>query len=65
MLFCCRSIGSHLIISVNLINVFLFFSYLVVSAMLGCVESGMLRGRPFGEVITLVNNKLRKYILNP
>jgi len=26
------------------------------SAMLSCVESGMLRGRPFGGVMTLVNN---------
>ena len=30
------------------------------SAMSSCVESGMLRGRPFGGVITLINNHLRK-----
>ena len=36
-----------------------FFSF-GCSAMSKCVESGMLRGRPFGGVITLVNNKLRK-----
>jgi len=30
------------------------------SAMSKCLESGMLRGRPFGGVITLVNNKWRK-----
>jgi len=30
------------------------------SALANCVESGMLRGRPFGGVMTLVNKKLRK-----
>jgi len=27
---------------------------------LHCVESGMLRGRPFGGVMTLINKNLRK-----
>jgi len=31
------------------------------SAMLNSVQAGMLRGRPFGGVITLVNNNLRNY----
>ena len=31
------------------------------SAMAKNVECGMLRGRPFGSVITLVNNKFRKH----
>ena len=32
------------------------------SALVNCVESGMLRGRPFGGVITLINNKLVRLI---
>ena len=35
-----------------------YFSF-GVSAMRSSVEQGMLRGRPFGGVITLVNNSLR------
>jgi len=30
------------------------------SALVNCVESGMLRGRPFGGVMTLINKNLRK-----
>jgi len=30
------------------------------SALVSCLESGMLRGRPFGGVMTLINKKLRK-----
>ena len=30
------------------------------SALVNCVESGMLRGRPFGGVMTLINKKVRK-----
>ena len=30
------------------------------SAMSSCLESGMLRGRPFGGVITLVSKTLRR-----
>lgn len=32
------------------------------SAMTKCVESGMLRGRPFGGVMTLINKRLRKFV---
>jgi len=31
------------------------------SAMSGCVEKGMLRGRPFGDVVSLVNNSLLRH----
>jgi len=31
------------------------------SAMSSCLESGMLRGRPLGRVITLVSKTLRNY----
>ena len=34
------------------------------SAMMKCVESGMLTGRPFGGVVTLINNNLRKNYRN-
>jgi len=33
------------------------------SAMSGIVEKGMLRGRPFGGVVSLVNNKLLRHTL--
>ena len=36
-----------------------FFSF-GCSAMSHSVDAGMMRGRPFGGVITLINNKLRK-----
>ena len=36
-----------------------YFSFGSLS-MTSCVEAGMLRGRPFGNVITLINNTLRK-----
>jgi len=32
------------------------------SAMIDSVSSGMLRGRPYGGVITLIRNDLRKYV---
>ena len=31
------------------------------SAMSSCVENGLLRGRPFGGVMTLIRNNLREY----
>ena len=31
------------------------------SAMSGCVQKGMLRGRPFGGVVSLVNNSLLRH----
>ena len=30
------------------------------SALVNCVESGMLRDRPFGGVMTVINKNLRK-----
>ena len=38
-----------------------YFSF-GLSAMSSCVEAGMLRGRPFGGVITLINKNLRKFV---
>ena len=35
-----------------------FFSFRI-SAMSNVVDCGMLRGRPFGGVLTLINNRLR------
>jgi len=32
------------------------------SAMSSCVEVGMLRGRPFGGVLTLINKDLRRFV---
>ena len=32
------------------------------SAMTNCVETGMLRGRPYGGVMSLINKKLRKSV---
>jgi len=57
---CFRNTGSLLLICVfknSFTDYFAFGS----SAMSSSVASGMLHGRPFGGVMTLISNNLRKY----
>jgi len=37
------------------------YFYFGSSATSKCVEEGMLRGRPYGDVVMLISNKLRQF----
>jgi len=62
------TVGQGLYQLVGAANLFKFDKYFpdyfsfALSAMSNCVEAGMLRWRPFGCVITLINKNLRKFI---